>query len=113
MSPAYKAGFAMLAIGLVLLLIFDSQGSLLGLDNSSFARLVALGALVVVIGAAAIGRSNAGTSLRQIAVWLAILLVLVAGYQYRFDLQSMASQLTGGLVRPPPPAPNPPGGIDI
>lgn len=58
-----------------------------------------LGILGIVIGA---GLLRAGPSLgataRQLGVWALALLVLVAGYQYRYELQDVASRVTAGLV---------------
>jgi aspartyl protease family protein len=32
------------------------------------------------------------------AIWAAIVLVLMGGYQYRYELQDIASRLTAGLI---------------
>ena len=44
------------------------------------------------------GPSNVSATLRGVAMWLAIILVLVAGYQYRYELQDVASRVTAGLI---------------
>lgn len=113
MSRVFVIAMAILAIGLVLLVVNHDRGSVLGIDSSNFGRLVQLGALAVVFGAAVLLRPRLPGTLRHVAIWLAILLLLVAGYQYRFELQALASGLTGGLVAPPPPADPGPGGINI
>ncbi len=88
-----------LGAGLVVLLITDSAGSVLGMDNDDFAQLVYIGALASVIGAGVLAsRSGVGGTLRGLAAWLAIILVLVAGYQYRYELQDTLSRVTAGLV---------------
>ena len=88
-----------LGAGLVLLIVNDSSGETLGLSNDDFSRLLYLGVLGVVI-AAGIWRSRGmfGDTLRNLAIWLFVVLVLVAGYQYRYELQDMASRITVGLV---------------
>lgn len=115
MNRVFVIAMAILAIGLVLLVVNHDSGSVLGIDNSNFGSLVQLGALAVVIGAAVLLRARRPGTLRHVAIWLAILLLLVAGYQYRFELQELASGLTGGLVPAPPPMDLGPGtdGINV
>lgn len=36
--------------------------------------------------------------MQLLAIWLVILLVLMAGYQYRYELQDVASRLSAGLI---------------
>lgn len=90
---------AVLGGGLILLIVNDSSGETLGLANEDFSRLLYLGVLGAVI-AAGIWRSRHmfGDTLRNLAVWLLVVLVLVAGYQYRYELQDVASRVTAGLV---------------
>lgn len=90
---------AVLGGGLLLLIINDSSGETLGLANDDFSRLLYLGVLAAVIGAG-IWRSRGmfGDTLRNLAVWLFVVLVLVAGYQYRYELQDFASRVSAGLI---------------
>lgn len=84
---------------LVWLLVSGENATVFGLDNDRFARLVYLGLLGTVIGAAAVGsRFRLGHAARNVAIWLLIALALVAGYQYRFELQDVASAISGGLL---------------
>lgn len=81
------------------LLMTGEEGSFFGLDNDRFARLVYLGLLGTAIGAFVLRSGGRFSNVaRGIAIWLAIALALVAGYQYRFELQDVASRITGGLV---------------
>lgn len=92
-------GLLILGVGLVILLVTDQSGTVLGMANDDFGRLVYIGALVAVISAGLISsRRNMGGMMRSIAAWLAIILVLVAGYQYRYELQDVLSRVTAGLV---------------
>jgi aspartyl protease family protein len=90
---------AVLGGGLILLIVNDSSGETLGLANDDFSRVLYLGVLGAVI-ALGIWRSRHmfGDTLRNLAVWLLVVLVLVAGYQYRYELQDIASRVTVGLV---------------
>lgn len=79
------SGFGLVLIGIVLvaLLLFGNNEAILGLDPDDFARLGYLSALSVVLLASAVawrGRQR-GMRLWHAAVWLAILVALVAGYQ--------------------------------
>ena len=90
----------MIGGGLILLIVNDSSGSTLGLPNDSFANLVYLGgagAAVLAAGIVASGR-RLGDTARSLAAWMLIILVFVAGYQYRYELQDFANRITAGLV---------------
>lgn len=91
----------MAAIGIaVLLLMFnDSAGSTLGVENHDFSRLVWLGLLALVIGGGLLRSGRPlGAMTRNLGAWAIIVLALVAGYQYRYELQDFASRVTAGLV---------------
>lgn len=90
---------AILGIGLVLLLWNDSSGSVLGLDTDRFGELVYFVPLGLVLGAGVLGSGiGLGQATRSIAIWLALVVALVAGYQYRYELQDLASAVTAGLI---------------
>ena len=99
MSRFFWILIAIIGAALAWLLLTGESGAVFGLDNDRFARLVYLGLLGAVIGAVAVRSAGRFSNVtRSIAIWLALLLVLVAGYQYRFELQDVASRITGGLV---------------
>ncbi len=89
----------LIGLGAVLLMLNDSAGTTFGLDNDAFSRLIWLGAFALVIGAGVLrsGRSL-GAATRQLGGWVLIVLALIAGYQYRYELQDVASRVTAGLV---------------
>lgn len=88
-----------LGLGLVLLIINDDSGTVLGLSSDGFARLLYLGVLGAVLGAGILGSGiGLGHAARNIAIWLAVIMLLVGGYQYRYELQDIASRVTAGLV---------------
>lgn len=90
---------AVIGVGVALLMFNDSAGSTLGVENYDFGRLIWLGAFAALIGSGLLrsGRPM-GDMLRNLAAWAAIALVLIAGYQYRYELQDVASRVTAGLV---------------
>jgi aspartyl protease family protein len=99
MSRGFWIVIAVLGAGLILLIVNDSSGQTLGLDNSAFATSLYLGIWGTVLGAAILGSGvRLGDVARNLAAWLLIVLVLIAGYQYRYELQDIASRITAGLV---------------
>lgn len=96
-------GIGILAVGLILLVAFDGRGEVLGLSTDSFGRLIYLSALGAVLctGILASGQ-RFGQTVRTLAVWLLIILALMVGYEYRYELQDVASRVTAGAVPPSP-----------
>lgn len=91
-------GLGILAVGAVVLVAMGREGQLFGLSGDDLARLVYGVALLAVIGTFALSSGRPIGGLRMVAVWLAIFLVMVAGYQYRYELQDVAARLSGGLI---------------
>ena len=90
---------ALIGVGLIQAMLNDSSGSGFGIENDSFSRLVALGALGTVLAAGALGAGrNLGDTARSLAIWVVIILGFIAAYQYRYELQDFASRVTAGLV---------------
>lgn len=88
-----------MALGLILLIVNQDAGSVMGLQSDDFARTMYLSILGIVIAAGIVGSGmRFGLITRSLAIWLAIILVLVAGYQYRYELQDIASRVTAGLI---------------
>ena len=88
-----------LAIGLAALILNHDSGRTMGMDNNDFGRLVTLSAIATMMAAGVLaGRRQLGESLRQAGMWLVIILMLVTGYLYRFDLQDFGNRLTAGLI---------------
>jgi aspartyl protease family protein len=91
----------MIAIGasLILLMLNDSTGRTFGVGNYDFSRLIWLGAFAALIGAGLLRSGRPlGTMARSLGTWGVIVLALIAGYQYRYELQDFASRVTAGLV---------------
>lgn len=89
---------AILGVGLLLLVANDDAGSVFGLENEDFGRLVALSALLLVLSAGLFRFGHLGATARGIAIWIVLILGLTVAYQYRYELQDLASRLTMGLV---------------
>lgn len=88
----------LIAIGAVFLMARDtmSAGSDddFGLGRGIYLAILGLVAAVGLLGS---GR-RLGDTARGLALWALIVLALVAGYQYRYELQDFASRVTAGLV---------------
>lgn len=89
----------LIGVGVALLMLNDSAGSTFGVENYDFSRLIWLGALVALIGAGLLRSGRPlGAMARNLGTWAVIVLALIAGYQYRYELQDFASRVTAGLV---------------
>ncbi|MFK0688093.1 TIGR02281 family clan AA aspartic protease [Mesorhizobium sp. IMUNJ 23033] len=99
MSRLFWIVMVVIGAGLILLMINDSAGSTFGVENYDFSRLIWLGAIAALIGASLIRSGRPlGDMARNLGTWAAIALALVAGHQYRYELQDIASRVTAGLV---------------
>lgn len=99
MNRLFWLTMVVIGAGLLLLMLNDSAGSTFGVENYDFSRLVWLGAFAMLIGAGLLRSGRPlGAMARNLGLWVAIVLVLIAGYQYRYELQDFASRVTAGLV---------------
>lgn len=71
-----------LAVGVVALILRHDEGTIAGMGLESFARLLALGALALVIGSGVLRMSQGRTreTLTSIAFWVVIALFLALVY---------------------------------
>jgi aspartyl protease family protein len=82
---------AIMALGLVALIATGDSGTLFGLDGDSFARTLYLGLLGAVVAVGLLGSGQRfGPMARTLAIWLVIIMTLMVGYQYRYELQDAA-----------------------
>ena len=86
--------------GTVLLLTMThDSGMTLGMQSDQFASAIYLTLWAAVIAVGFLGsRSRIRHSLRDLAYWMLLAVVLMTGYQYRYELQDVASRLTAGVV---------------
>ena len=92
-------GIAVLGGGLLLLLVNDTGGSTLGLSNDDFANMLYLGLFGMLVASALFTRPiRFGEFTRNLVLFLLLLVGLVAGYQFRYELQDVASRVSAGLV---------------
>lgn len=96
--------FLWLILGIIgaaalLLVLNHDAGTVFGLDNDQFGGAVFYSVWALVVAAAIFPRRARWRDVARNAVlWLAIILVLMAGYLYRYDLQDVGARLSGGLI---------------
>lgn len=78
---------AVIGGGLILLIANGSSG-MLGMSNDVAGRALYLGVWALVLAAGILGSGRRlGDIARSLGIWILVILVLVAGYQYRYELQ--------------------------
>lgn len=93
--------FAIIAIvgALFVLFAIGDGGSLAGLDGDQIASLVFLSLIGTLVASGLIaGRQRLGSMARQALIWTGIVVMLIAGYEYRYELQNAASRVSAGLI---------------
>ncbi len=100
MNNALTGILIVLGIGLALLIFNHDTGQTFGIDNDSFGRMLYLLPIAGLLGAGILAgrRGPAGEVLRNIAIWLLIVLGLVTAYLYRDDARNVAARVTAGLL---------------
>ena len=73
-----------------------------GMPSDDFVRLLALSGFLVLIGSGLLSSygGKLGQGVKELAVWVAIALALVAGYSYRTELAAIGQRVTGELAPP-------------
>lgn len=86
--------------GAILLLLFDGDGSVAGLRDDQFARLVHYGAWGLVLGSALLFaiRGRFSEALRNAAIWAAAFLALIAAYAYSAEFTQLKDRVLAVLL---------------
>jgi len=88
-------------MGLVLILLIASgdTGTTLGFESNRFGTAAVSALWAILIGSALFGRGTGiWETLKQLGIWILIILALMAAYVFRFDLQDVASRFSGGII---------------
>jgi len=98
---AWIALTLLVAAGLVLVLRHDA-GTIAGLDAADFSAIIAAAALLIFLGLPLLGRyqGRIGSAFRDLAIWSATALALIALYSYRAELFQVANRVGGELLPP-------------
>ncbi|APO67916.1 TIGR02281 family clan AA aspartic protease [Rhizobium mongolense] len=88
-----------LAIGLAVLVYNHDSDRVLGMNIDDFGRMVYLLPIVLMLSAGIwASRRSAGETMRNLMIWLVIILALATVYLYRQDLFGVGNRLLAGLV---------------
>lgn len=92
--------FLVMGIGLVLLIMNHESGQIFGINNEQLGEAIYLLpiAALLSVGILAGSRGRISTVIRQLAIWLVIILGLVSAYLYRYDFQRFGETLLAGLM---------------
>lgn len=87
-------------IGGIVLFALGDQGTVAGLDQSALFGIIAGGALFIWVASSLAGayRGRLGQAARDIAVWLGLILALVAGYGFRDEISLVGRRIAGELL---------------
>ncbi|MBX8783882.1 TIGR02281 family clan AA aspartic protease [Ochrobactrum sp. GRS2] len=99
MNRLFWLVIAAIAILLLVLIVNDESGTTLGLANDDFADAAYMSIFGIVVAAGLLGSGiPLNHMMRNIAIWAVIILGLVTGYQYQYELTNIANRVTAGLI---------------
>ncbi|MBY5790333.1 TIGR02281 family clan AA aspartic protease [Rhizobium leguminosarum bv. viciae] len=88
-----------IGIGLAVLILNSDNSRILGLQSDDFGRVVYLLPIALMLSAGIwASRRSVGETMRQMMIWLVIILVLVTVYLYRQEALGVGNRLLAGLV---------------
>ena len=91
--------FAILGIGLAILLLKPDGAKPLGLNDSQLSQLVYLLPIATMLGAGIlVSRRNLGQSARHLGIWLVIMLALATASLFRDEAAHVGYRLLAGLL---------------
>ncbi len=93
-------GLALLIIAGVVLILRADGGTIGGFEQADFASIVTGVALLIFIGGGTLMsyRGQGSKAIKDISIWLALLLGLVTLYSFRFEFQALANRVAGELM---------------
>jgi aspartyl protease family protein len=89
-----------LLIGVLILIAHPGEGTVGSPSSGNFGALIYWGALLVFLGGSALVmfRRRFAQALIAALTWVALALILVVGYAYRFDLRNVADRVMAELL---------------
>lgn len=89
-----------LIVAAIALVVSNDAGTIAGMSNEAFARLVAGAAIIIFLGGAVTSsyRGRFFHAVKHLAGWAAIMVVLVGLYAYRGELAMVADRVIGELA---------------
>jgi aspartyl protease family protein len=91
---------AMVVIAMILLALFGSGETILGVEPGLVASLVSGAAIAVLVlsGGSGMVRGRVREAARDAALWALILFAALAAYAYRFELRDVANRVLGEVA---------------
>ena len=90
---------AILGFGLVVLVLRHDAGTVMGMSTNDFGRLVFLLPIMLMLCAGLwASRRAVSETLRNLLIWLVIILLLATAYVYRREATQVGDRLLAGLV---------------
>jgi aspartyl protease family protein len=88
-----------IGIGLAILLFNNGNDRIMGMEADDFGRMVYLLPIALMLSAGVwASRRNIGETMRNLMIWLVIILALVTVYLYRQEALGVGNRLLAGLV---------------
>ncbi|MEI1249544.1 TIGR02281 family clan AA aspartic protease [Rhizobium aouanii] len=88
-----------IGIGLAVLILNSDNSRILGLQSDDFGRVVYLLPIALMLSAGIwASRRSVGETMRQMMIWLVIILALVTVYLYRQEALGVGNRLLAGLA---------------
>ena len=90
---------ALMGAALAVLIYNHETGLSFGLPNDDLASLVYLGLIAAVVGAGVVGaHRNIGEMIRNLLIWVVMILGLATGWLYQDQAKEMVLRVAGGLA---------------
>lgn len=98
-NPLLLLVLAVLGVSLALLLLNSGSGTTMGMDNDDFADLARLLPIALLLGASIVigSRYKASEVIRNLAIWLAILLGLIVVWLYKGEFAALGDRVLAAL----------------
>ncbi|MBX4930785.1 TIGR02281 family clan AA aspartic protease [Rhizobium bangladeshense] len=88
-----------IGIGLAVLILSDDRGRILGMQSDEFGRFIYLLPIALMLSAGVwASRRSVGETMRQMMIWLVIILALVTVYLYRQEALGVGNRVLAGLL---------------
>ncbi|TLX14606.1 TIGR02281 family clan AA aspartic protease [Rhizobium sp. MHM7A] len=88
-----------IGIGLAVLILNDDRGRILGMQSDEFGRFIYLLPIALMLSAGVwASRRSVGETMRQMMIWLVIILALVTVYLYRQEALGVGNRVLAGLL---------------
>ncbi|MBX4870783.1 TIGR02281 family clan AA aspartic protease [Rhizobium bangladeshense] len=88
-----------IGIGLAVLILNDDRGRILGMQSEEFGRFIYLLPIALMLSAGVwASRRSVGETMRQMMIWLVIILALVTVYLYRQEALGVGNRVLAGLL---------------